>query len=148
MERQEIENLLEEALFGRLGLAKDEQPYVVPFCFYYENKCIYLHCGLKGQKLHYLENNARVCFQVDNAKSIVKTGPSPCKYNVQSHSVIAFGKAHLEDNKEKKQKYLAKLAAKYTKEESPNFTDEQLSTVNLVVIEIDTLTGKTYPSGA
>lgn len=145
MEHKEMENLLQEANFGRLGLAKGAKPYVVPLCFYYENKAIYFHCGLEGQKLDYMRENNLVCFQVDDVKGIVK-GASPCKYNVQYRSVIAFGKVRLVEDNDIKQEYLGKLAAKYIGSgKRPKFSEEQLASVNLAVIEVESLTGKAYP---
>ena len=145
MEHKEMEKLLQEANFGRLGLAKGSKPYVVPLCFYYEDRAIYFHCGLEGQKLDYMRDNKQVCFQVDDVKGIVK-GVSPCKYNVQYRSVIAFGKVRLVEDSDQKQEYLGKLAQKYIGScDWPRFSKEQLARVNLAVIEVESMTGKAYP---
>ena len=148
MNQKQMEELLQEAYYGRLGLAHKQQPYVVPLCFYYENMRIYWHCGLKGQKMEYLNGNSRVCFQVDDVKGII-TGPSACKFNVNYRSVIAYGNAHLVTDKEEKQSYLGKLTAKYMENAAGPivFSEEQLAGVNLFKLEIDSLTGKVSPKG-
>lgn len=147
MNQQQMEELLQEASYGRLGLARGQQPYVVPLCFYYENNRIYWHCGLKGQKVDYLEHNPRVCFQVDDVKGIIR-GPSACKYNINYRSVIAYGTVQKIVDQEEKQRYLGKLAGKYMKDAEPAavvFSEKQLAGVNLIKLEIESLTGKTYP---
>ena len=57
--------LLSSARYGRLGLCKDNQPYVIPMSYVYHDGKIYLHSGGKGKKILYVTANPRVCFQID-----------------------------------------------------------------------------------
>jgi nitroimidazol reductase NimA-like FMN-containing flavoprotein (pyridoxamine 5'-phosphate oxidase superfamily) len=52
--------------FGRIGCAKDGQPYVVPIQFSYdgERQCVYSFSTV-GQKIEWMRANPRVCLQVD-----------------------------------------------------------------------------------
>jgi nitroimidazol reductase NimA-like FMN-containing flavoprotein (pyridoxamine 5'-phosphate oxidase superfamily) len=62
--QEECEQLLKRVSIGRLGCALDGQPYVVPVCFSYEPKCIYLFSTV-GQKIKWMRRNPKVCLQVD-----------------------------------------------------------------------------------
>jgi len=70
----------------------DQYPYVIPLCYTYHNNSVYFHARKKGQKLNYIKNNNRVCFQVDKVKTL-KTASSPCDYSLKYTSVIIYGQA-------------------------------------------------------
>jgi uncharacterized protein len=59
-------DLLGRATHGRLGCARHDQPYVVPFFFYLDptEKCLYSTSAL-GQKIDWMRANPRVCVEVD-----------------------------------------------------------------------------------
>src|SRR5512137_1390161 len=92
LSKEECSNLLSAARYGRLGLAKDDRPYVVPMSYVFADGRIYLHSRGGGMKMDFASANPRVCFQVD---SLDKGHWS---------SVIAFGPARLSDDIEAKQR--------------------------------------------
>ena len=49
--RAVIDAIIRQARVCRLALSEDNQPYVVPLCFGYENDTLYFHCAPKGRKL-------------------------------------------------------------------------------------------------
>jgi nitroimidazol reductase NimA-like FMN-containing flavoprotein (pyridoxamine 5'-phosphate oxidase superfamily) len=57
----------------------DNQPYVVPVCFAYAPKCLYVFSTV-GKKIDWMRQNPKVCMQVDeiaspsNWKSVVVEG--------------------------------------------------------------------------
>ena len=57
-----IEEILSKATVCRLGLCEENQPYVVPLCFGYEDNALYFHCANHGKKLVILRKNNNVCF--------------------------------------------------------------------------------------
>jgi uncharacterized protein len=61
--------VLERADLGRLGCAKDGQPYVVPvhFSFDAERECVYGFSAI-GQKILWMRDNPRVCLEVDDVQ--------------------------------------------------------------------------------
>ncbi len=78
-----------------------QYPYVIPLCYTYHNGSIYFHARKKGQKLDYIRNNSRVCFQVDKVNAL-RTADSPCDYSLKYTSVIVFGQAEeIQDFNEK-----------------------------------------------
>lgn len=66
MRLEEIAELLEHALLGRLGMAaRDGTPYVIPMPFCWYDGALYLRLPGTGRKGRVLAENDRVCFEVD-----------------------------------------------------------------------------------
>ena len=65
----EIKAILDTAMVLRLGLAVNNEPYVVPMNYGYtmENGklVLYLHSAVKGKKLDMLQANPNVFFELD-----------------------------------------------------------------------------------
>ena len=64
---QECAEILRRTNLGRLGCARDGQPYVVPihFSFDPDRGCVYSFSGV-GQKVSWMRDNPRVCLEVDD----------------------------------------------------------------------------------
>jgi nitroimidazol reductase NimA-like FMN-containing flavoprotein (pyridoxamine 5'-phosphate oxidase superfamily) len=75
----EIESILHNAIVCRIGLAGGDEPYIVPLCFGYEDRTIYLHSALAGKKISMLKKNSRCCFEVDQCDNLVH-GERPCAW--------------------------------------------------------------------
>ena len=81
MSRTECKEALARASFGRLGCARNNQPYVLPLNFAFDgNNNLYCFTTL-GQKIEWLRSNDLVCFEIDEVKN----------HNDWS-SVIVFGR--------------------------------------------------------
>lgn len=107
-----MEDVPLKATVCRLGLCDDEQPYVVPMNFGYENRTLYFHSASEGQKLDILRRNNRVCFQVDTDVEIV-VGGSGCNCRARYRSVIGFGLATFIEDPTEKRRALAVLMRHY-----------------------------------
>jgi uncharacterized protein len=59
---------LTRARFGRLACAHDNQPYVVPIYFVYEEPYVYGFTTL-GQKVEWLRSNPLVCVELDEVEN-------------------------------------------------------------------------------
>jgi nitroimidazol reductase NimA-like FMN-containing flavoprotein (pyridoxamine 5'-phosphate oxidase superfamily) len=64
MQDRECRDTLARLGFGRLGCARDNQPYVVPIYFAYEPDHLYGFATF-GQKIEWMRSNPRVCVQSD-----------------------------------------------------------------------------------
>lgn len=64
MERKECEDLLTRVSFGRLGCARDNQPYIVPIYFAFERGQIYGFATM-GQKIEWMRLNPLVCLEAE-----------------------------------------------------------------------------------
>lgn len=64
MNIRECRELLERLGSGRLGCARDNQPYVVPIYFAYEPDRLYGFSTV-GQKIEWMRKNPKVCVEAD-----------------------------------------------------------------------------------
>ena len=65
---QECREILTRTDFGKLGCARDNQPYVVPIYFAYEPDRLYGFTTV-GQKVDWMRTNPKVCVEVDEVIS-------------------------------------------------------------------------------
>jgi nitroimidazol reductase NimA-like FMN-containing flavoprotein (pyridoxamine 5'-phosphate oxidase superfamily) len=62
----ECREVLARANYGRLGCARADQPYVVPFFFYLDPEEDYVYSfSTVGQKIDWMRGNPKVCVEVD-----------------------------------------------------------------------------------
>jgi nitroimidazol reductase NimA-like FMN-containing flavoprotein (pyridoxamine 5'-phosphate oxidase superfamily) len=144
---QEItdKNLLNEAIAQaqvlRLGLCKDDKPYVVPLSFGYEGDFIYFHCAKKGMKIDYLKANPAVCFELESAADLIRHESKACEFNFSYRSVIGFGEAIEIAGMDEKRKALKIIMAHYSDKEW-DFPLPMLLAVGVWKIRIASLSGK------
>lgn len=80
MTDEECRQALAQASVGRLGCARDNQPYVVPISFAFDGRHIFSF-STPGQKIEWMRANPLVCLEVDEGTS-----------RDQWISVVAFGR--------------------------------------------------------
>jgi|SRR5579872_998992 len=68
LQDRECRETLRRVAFGRLGCARDNQPYIVPIYFAYESDRLYAFTTF-GQKIDWMRSNPRVCVQADEVLS-------------------------------------------------------------------------------
>ncbi len=141
IDSQTIRKILEEAKFCRIALADGNEPYIIPMNFGYKNNTLYLHSAIEGRKIDILKENNNVCFQMDIQTEMAKS-ESPCNWGMKYLSVVGFGKAHIIDKAVEKREGLDIIMHKYSSEKSFSYTDEAISKVTVIRVEIDELTGK------
>lgn len=61
---EQIENVLKNQAWGRIGCHADNMTYVVPINYIYDGANIYAHSG-EGMKITMMRKNPEVCFEVD-----------------------------------------------------------------------------------
>jgi nitroimidazol reductase NimA-like FMN-containing flavoprotein (pyridoxamine 5'-phosphate oxidase superfamily) len=61
---EQVEEILQTNLLGRIGCHADDLTYVVPVHYIYEDPCIYAHSG-DGLKISLMRKNPEVCFEID-----------------------------------------------------------------------------------
>ena len=92
MTGDEMQRLLEKCSYGRLGLAFQNEPYVVPVSYRYKQGRIFIHGAKQGKKIEFIKGNNRVCFEVDEREK-------------GWASVICYGTATLRDDIEAKKEW-------------------------------------------
>jgi len=137
----EIEELLAKALAGRLGMSKDNQPYVVPVCFVYHGGKILFHSARQGRKMDFMRANSTVCFQVDE-HSLVPAS-KPCKFTMNYHSAVAVGRVRFLADSGEKLKILKLLVRKYDKDNLAELLSEKKTNrVEVGEITVTEISGK------
>jgi nitroimidazol reductase NimA-like FMN-containing flavoprotein (pyridoxamine 5'-phosphate oxidase superfamily) len=68
MTLQECHAALERTNFGRLACSRDNQPYVLPVYYAYDEKHIYAF-STPGKKIEWMRANPRVCLEIDERTS-------------------------------------------------------------------------------
>ncbi len=141
-DRAEMEQILERADVGRLGLADAGEPYVVPLNFVYDDGGIFFHTGLEGRKLEMMQKNPRVCFEVDEILDVVINEETTCFSTAYYKSVIAWGGVRVVDDTDEKLKALDMLMEKYAAEKKYEpIPEHALAIVNVCEIMIEEMTG-------
>jgi uncharacterized protein len=101
LNEEECRELLAKLGFGRLGCANDNQPYVVPIYFVYEENSLF-GFSTAGQKIEWMRGNPLVCieadevFSQDNWSSVLVIGryeempdtPKYAKLRAHAHSLL------------------------------------------------------------
>ncbi|HLE99273.1 MAG TPA: pyridoxamine 5'-phosphate oxidase family protein, partial [Gaiellaceae bacterium] len=64
LSREQIDELLDEHVVGRIGCHVDGLTYVVPVIYAYDGECFYV-ASVEGQKVEMMRRNPEVCFEVD-----------------------------------------------------------------------------------
>jgi nitroimidazol reductase NimA-like FMN-containing flavoprotein (pyridoxamine 5'-phosphate oxidase superfamily) len=137
-----IEAILHRAGVGRLGMAVNNVPYVVPLNYVYHKGAIYFHCADEGRKIEMLKANPQVCFEVDEHYGTVRSN-KPASHGTHYASVIAFGQTRIVNDLQKKFEALQALLDKYAPDRHyrPLRLNEAQG-VTVVEISIEALTGK------
>lgn len=143
-----MEEILHRAEVGRLALSTGNLPYIIPLNFLYWDGKIAFHCRWKGKKLDLLAENPACCFEIDEFMGEVSYHyDSLC--HLDYDSVLAFGKARIENDKEAKKDIFQRLHAKYKEiyrkpisSGGVRFDEVRLDEACCVVIDVQELTGR------
>ncbi len=69
LDQGQIDQLLRSEAVGRLGCHAEGRTYVVPISYVYDGENIYGY-SIDGMKLHLMQRNPEVCFQVDHIQNL------------------------------------------------------------------------------
>ncbi len=141
MSLSETKTFLEEQMVGRLALTINDYPYIIPLNYLYLDGKICFHSARDGQKISFLRQNHKVCFEVDRLLGFTK-GKEECSYAPLYKSVIAYGKATIVKEEMEKLSILSKLVQKYYGSKPDSFTSKMLEKTLVITIEITKMTGK------
>ena len=144
---QQILNILDTCKVLHLGLAVNNEPYVVPMNYGYtveDGKLIvYLHSALKGKKLDMIRATPNVFFEMDCDRNPFE-GEKPCQYGLSYSSVMGRGKAVIVEDVEEKMKAMSILMKTQTGKDF-TFDEKLVSIVAVVRIDVSEYTAKHRP---
>jgi len=136
-----IEEIITKAEVCRLGLCKDNMPYIVPVSFGYDGSCIYFHTAAEGMKIEYMAANNQVCFEFEHDVRVIPDDNAACKWSMSFYSVIGFGIVQEITDSQTKVCALNQIMMHYSKREW-DFDDHIVEKTRLWRISIDGITGK------
>ncbi|MHA1680507.1 MAG: pyridoxamine 5'-phosphate oxidase family protein [Promethearchaeota archaeon] len=140
-EMAEVEAILKECRVCRLAMSKDNQPYVIPVNYGYENMVIFIHTGKEGMKMDFLKENDKVCIEVDRNCNLI-AADSACKFSYAYESVVAFGEVSIIDEPAGKRKALDIIMKHQTGTGGWEYNKPILDMVRLLQIPLHHVTGK------
>jgi len=143
----EIARILETGKVLHLGLAVDNEPYVVPMNYghtFEDGKLtLYLHSALRGKKLDMMRRNPNVFFEISCDLQPFE-GKLPCQYGLVYSSIMGRGKAHIVEDVEEKKQAMTHLMKTQTGKDF-SFEDRLVSIVAVVRIDVEEYTAKHRP---
>ena len=144
---EQIRTILDTAKVVRLGLAVDNEPYVVPMNYGYtmENGklTLYLHSAQRGKKLDMIRANPRVFFEMDCHWKPFE-GEKPCQYGLSYSSIMGRGEARIVEDVEEKMAAMTALMKTQTGKDF-SFNEKLVGMVAVIRIDVAEYTGKHRP---
>ena len=146
-DESQIMHILETAKVLHLGLAVDNEPYVVPMNYGFVKEdgklILYLHSAVQGKKLDMIRANPRVFFEMDCDRMPFE-GDKPCQYGLVYSSVMGRGSARIVEDVEEKKKAMSLLMKTQTAKDF-SFEDKLVSIVAVIRIDVEEYTAKHRP---
>ena len=143
----QIMDILDAGKVLHLGLAVDNEPYVVPMNYGYTKEngklVIYLHSAVRGKKLDMIRANPKVFFEIDCDRAPFE-GELPCQYGLSYSSVMGKGIARIVDDVEEKKQAMTVLMKTQTGKDF-TFEDRLVSIVAVIRIDVESYTAKHRP---
>ena len=146
-DEQELRQILDSAKVLRLGIAVDNEPYIIPLNYGYtlENGelKLYLHSAVQGNKLDLLRKNPNVCFELD-CDHVPFAGRVACQYGLSYSAISGRGRAVLLEDVEEKMEAMSILMKTQAGKEF-DFNDRLVSIVAVIRIDVSEYTAKHRP---
>ena len=146
-EPEQIRQILDTARVLHLGLAVDNEPYVVPMNYGYtleEGKLVlYLHSALRGKKLDMLRANPNVFFSLECGLTPFESQIA-CQYGLSYSSLMGRGNARIVEDVEEKKHAMSVLMKTQTGKDF-SFEDRLVSIVAVIRIDVSEYTAKHRP---
>ena len=143
-EQSAIESVIQASLVCRLALSDNDRPYIVPLCFGYDGKNIYMHTAPEGLKIDHFLANPRVCFEFERKIRLLPTEGKGCDSTFEYETVIGFGTIQEILPVEDKMAALKWVVMQYQPDAEP-LDLEDMKGFRVWQIIIDSMTGKRSP---
>ena len=146
-DQEQILHILDTAKIVHVGLAVDNEPYVIPMNYGYTYEdgklTLYLHSALKGKKLDMMRANPNVFFSIDCDRMPFE-GRVPCQYGLVYSSIMGRGTATIVEDVEEKKQAMSILMKTQTGKDF-TFEDRLVSIVAVIRIDVTEYTAKHRP---
>ena len=146
-DQQQILEILDKGKVLHLGLAVDNEPYVVPMNYGYTHEdgklVLYLHSATRGKKLDMIAANPKVFFEID-CDLMPFEGEKPCQYGLVYSSVMGKGTARIVEDVQEKMKAMTVLMKTQTGKDF-EFNERLVSIVAVIRSDVAEYTAKHRP---
>lgn len=136
-----IDQIIRKCHICRLGLTKDNIPYIVPVSFAYVNDSIYFHTAAEGMKIDFISAGNLACFEFELGISLLAQGDKPCDWGFSYQSVIGHGTILEMTDHHDKVRGLNLIVKHYVEGEWP-MTAAQVAGTRVWKLMIESITGK------
>lgn len=145
-ELDRIIDIIKRCDICRVAFFDEEYPYIVPLNFgleYQDGKItLYFHGAKDGKKISLLQNNNKVCFEMDCSHELID-GEKACDYTMNYESVIGFGTIEILSDSEK-MIGLKALMKQYTLNEELQYNERAINAVTVLKLTVNKVTGKVH----
>ena len=150
-ELTDIESIIRSSSYFTLGLADNDEAYMVPLDFGYESDgrelgAVYFHCARAGRKLDLLRANPQVSLLfVASGHALIDEGDGSlaCTLNTDYRSVMARGEARVIEDEAEKLTAMRAVLRQHGCEHLPVDPDN-LGKTTLVRVDLKQAVGKAY----
>jgi nitroimidazol reductase NimA-like FMN-containing flavoprotein (pyridoxamine 5'-phosphate oxidase superfamily) len=139
---------LRGAQAGRVASSWDDQPFVTPTSFWYDeaDHRIIFHSNLAGRMRANVERNPKVCFETSEMGRLLPANTA-FEFSLQYRSVMAFGTIRILESDEEKRAALYGLIRKYFPDmeagrEYRPITEKELKRTTVYELKIESMSGK------
>ena len=139
-EQKALDEIMKKAQVCRLGVSYENMAYIIPMSFGYEDRVLYFHSGLGGQKLMILRENPKACFEVEIDTQVIPSEQG-CNWSMRYQSIIGFGEVEFIEDLDGKRKALQIIMQQYG-DDLKMAEDAKLSGVTIFKLVVNTMTGK------
>ena len=143
----QIARILDTARVLHLGLAVNNEPYVVPMNYGYTMEdgklIVYLHSALRGKKLDMIRANPNVFIEMD-CDRVPFEGVKPCQYGLVYSSIMGRGTARIVEDVEEKMRAMSILMKTQTGKDF-SFDEKLVGMVAVIRIDVSEYTAKHRP---
>jgi hypothetical protein len=145
--REAIDAVIARCQVCYLAFCRDATPYVIPVCFGYDGRCLYIHTAGAGQKIDFIRHNPQVSFAMASGVRLVAQSPDPCGWGFAYASVVGNGRMEELTTPEDKSLALNHIVHQYAQGPPPGVPAPP-NGLRVWRIHIDDLSGRRSPAGA
>ncbi len=143
-----VRAFLRVADVGHLASAWDDQPFVIPTSFWFDeaNHRIVFHSNLAGRMRANLERNPKACLEASEMGRLLPSNLA-LEFSLQYRSVMVFGTVRVLESDEEQSAALYGLLKKYFPEMEPGreyrpITAKELKRTSVYELKIESWSGK------
>lgn len=136
-----IREILEKSEICRLGMVDNDEAYIVPVNYAFDNGFIYIHSAPAGRKIELIKRNNNVSFEIEYSSEIIKN-EVPCRWTTRYRSVMGKGTVVFEDDPESKKRGLDLIMKKYGAGTGLRYNQADISKMIILKLKIKSITGK------